>query len=278
VLFNSFEFLIFFAVVAAAYMVAPSRVRLPLLFAASLFFYGYTSPLLLLHLVVVAVVTYYFAAAIHQHEDPRRKKILLTTALVGLVGNLVVFKYTSFLNETFRSLFGWFGAAYDIPVLNIILPLGISFYTFVLIGYLIDVYRGDEPERDWLVFGVFVFFFPKMIAGPIERGRNLLPQLRSSLPGFDYVMVTAGLQLMLWGAFKKVVVADRIAPFVDRVYDAPHEFSGVSMLSNSILISVAIPTLRSVRPWYLASSFCRTSIARISRYPSRTSGNAGTCL
>jgi len=235
VLFNSFEFLIFFAVVAAAYMVAPSRVRLPLLFAASLFFYGYTSPLLLLHLVVVAVVTYYFAAAIHQHEDPRRKKILLTTALVGLVGNLVVFKYTSFLNETFRSLFGWFGAAYDIPVLNIILPLGISFYTFVLIGYLIDVYRGDEPERDWLVFGVFVFFFPKMIAGPIERGRNLLPQLRSSLPGFDYVMVTAGLQLMLWGAFKKVVVADRIAPFVDRVYDAPHEFSGVSLVFSTWL-------------------------------------------
>jgi alginate O-acetyltransferase complex protein AlgI len=235
VLFNSFEFLIFFAVIAAAYMVAPSRARLPLLLAASLFFYGYTSPLLLLHLAAVAVATYYFAAAIHKYEDPRRKKILLTTALVGLVGNLVVFKYTSFLNETFRSLFGWFGAAYDIPVLNIILPLGISFYTFVLIGYLIDVYRGDEPERDWLVFGVFVFFFPKMIAGPIERGRNLLPQLRSSLPGFDHVMVTAGLQLMLWGAFKKVVVADRIAPFVDRVYDAPHEFSGVSLVFSTWL-------------------------------------------
>jgi len=211
-------------------MLIPQRARLPWLMITSLIFYGYTSPLMLLHLIAIAVITFFVAIAIHRAEDPGRKKLLLTLSLIGLVGNLVVFKYTSFLNETFRSIFGWFGAAYDVPVMNIILPLGISFYSFVLIGYLIDIFRGEEPEEDWLVFGVFVFFFPKMIAGPIERTTSLLPQLREKLPGFKYALVTAGLQLMLWGAFKKVVVADRIAPFVDRVYESPEAFSGVSLI------------------------------------------------
>ena len=184
---------------------------------------------MLLHLIAIAIVTFFVAHAIHRTEDTRRKKQLLTIALIGLVLNLVVFKYTGFLNETFRSIFGWFGAAYGVPVMNIILPLGISFYSFVLIGYLIDIFRGEEPEKDWMVFGVFVFFFPKMIAGPIERTTSLLPQLREKLPGFQYALATAGLQLMLWGVFKKVVVADRIAPFVDRVYDSPEAFSGVSL-------------------------------------------------
>jgi alginate O-acetyltransferase complex protein AlgI len=184
-------------------MVAPARARLPLLLAASLFFYGYTSPLMLVHLIAVAGLIYRAAIAIERSEDSSHSKGFLTLALVGLVCNLVIFKYTSFLNETFREIFGWFGAAYDIPVLNIILPLGISFYTFLMIGYLIDVFRGEKAERDWLVFSTFVFFFPKMIAGPIERGKTLLPQLRRSLPGFDYAMVSAGLQLMLWGRIQK---------------------------------------------------------------------------
>lgn len=229
-LFNSIEFVIFFAVAVLTYMVAPQRTRLPWLLIVSLFFYGYTSPLMLLHLVAIAVVTFFVAQAIDRSEDPGRKKLLMVLAVSGLVLNLVVFKYTSFLNESFRSVFGWFGAAYGVPVMNIILPLGISFYSFVLIGYLIDVFRGEKPERDWMVFGVFVFFFPKMIAGPIERTTTLLPQLREKLPGFQYALVTAGLSLMLWGAFKKVVVADRIAPFVDRVYDSPEAFSGVSLI------------------------------------------------
>lgn len=228
VLFNSFEFLFFFAAATVIYMISPQRGRLPWLLIASLFFYGYASPLMLLHLIAVAVITFFVAIAIHGSPNDRRKKLLLTTGLIGLVANLVAFKYTSFLNETFRSMFGWFGAAYDVPVLNIILPLGISFYSFVLIGYLIDIYRGEEPEKNWLIFGVFVFFFPKMIAGPIERTTSLLPQLREKLPGFQYAMVTAGLSLMLWGIFKKVVVADRIAPFVDKVYNSPEAFTGVS--------------------------------------------------
>lgn len=229
-IFHSIEFLAFFAVTVLGYMFAPQKARLPLLLAASLFFYGYTSPFMLVHLGVVAAITYFVAIEIERREDKARKQALLTVAVVGLVLNLVAFKYTSFLNETFRSMFGWFGAAYDVPVLNIILPLGISFYSFLMIGYLIDVFRGEPAERDGVVFGVFVFFFPKMIAGPIERTKNLLPQLRAPMIGFSYAAVTAGLQLMLWGAFKKVVVADRIAPFVDRVYNAPQEFEGVSMV------------------------------------------------
>lgn len=209
-------------------MCAPQKLRLPLLLGASLFFYGYTSPLMLLHLAAVGIITYFVAIGIEETEDPKKKQRLLIIAVVGHVLNLVAFKYTSFFNETFRSIFGWFGAAYDVPVLNIILPLGISFYSFLLIGYLIDVYRGEPAERNWTVFGVFVFFFPKMIAGPIERTKNLIPQLRAPMISFSYAAVTAGLQLMLWGAFKKVVVADRIAPFVDRVYNAPHDFEGVS--------------------------------------------------
>lgn len=229
-LFHSFEFIAFFSVTVVAYMLSPQRLRLPLLLLASLFFYGYTSPLFLLHLLVIAASVYYFAIAIEKTESRPRQQAIMAIAVILLVLNLVAFKYTSFFNESLRSLFSWFGAAYDVPVLNIILPLGISFYSFLMIGYLIDTFRGEKAERDWLVYGVFVFFFPKMIAGPIERGRNLLPQLRAPMTGFSYVLVTAGLQLMLWGAFKKIVVADRIAPFVNRVYDAPQDFSGVSMM------------------------------------------------
>lgn len=229
-LFNSIEFIVFFTVTVISYLLMPQRFRLHLLLVASLVFYGWTGPLFLIHLLVAAGLVYYFALAIEKAEDKPRKQTIMTIAIVLLVLNLVGFKYTSFFNETLRGLFGWFGAAYDVPVLNIILPLGISFYTFLMIGYLIDTFRGDKAERDPWVFGVFVFFFPKMIAGPIERGKNLLPQLRSPLKGFDYALMTAGLQLMLWGAFKKVVVADRIAPFVNRVYDNPQAYDGVSMV------------------------------------------------
>nr|WP_269144663.1 MBOAT family O-acyltransferase [Devosia faecipullorum] len=107
------------------------------------------------------------------------------------------------------------------------MPLGISFYTFQVISYIVDVYRGERVERHFGLFVLYVMFFPKVVSGPIERARNLLPQLHA-LPGFSFPLAIAGFQLLLWGAFKKVVVADRIAPFVDRVYSAPQDFDGVA--------------------------------------------------
>ena len=129
-------------------MMASGRGRLFVLFISSLIFYGYASPLFLLHLLAVSALTYLTAIAIERTEDAGRKRRLLVLALVLLVANLIAFKYTSFLNETMRSLFGWFGAVYAVPRLHIALPLGISFYSFLIIGYLVDVFRGEKAVQE----------------------------------------------------------------------------------------------------------------------------------
>jgi len=226
--FNSFQFLVFFPVVFAVYFLLPHRARWGWLLLASLYFYGVWPPLALVQILGAAAVTFYLALRIDQAKDKPEKKKIQRIGVVLLVLNLVVFKYTGFFNESVRSVFGWFGAGYPIPVVHLLLPLGISFYTFSLISYLIDVANGMKAERHAGIFALYVTYFPKLVAGPIERAKTLLPQLHKE-QAFDYAQVVAGLQLIAWGAFKKVVVADRLAPFVDRVYGDPHAHEGVAM-------------------------------------------------
>lgn len=226
--FHSLEFLVFFGVVAICYFAAPLRARWIVLLAASLYFYGASEPVFLIQILAATGVCYWLALRLSATENQSNKKRLLTFGIVLLVANLVAFKYSELFNETLRAMFGWAGAHYPVPTFQVWLPIGISFYTFQLISYLVDVYRGGVPERHLGLFAVYVTFFPKVIAGPIERAKNLLPQLHLE-HRLDYAQAVNGLQLMLWGAFKKVVVADRIAPFVSSVYDNPTAHDGVEM-------------------------------------------------
>jgi D-alanyl-lipoteichoic acid acyltransferase DltB (MBOAT superfamily) len=238
VAFNSLQFLAFFAVALTGYALMPPRARWIWLLGASLFFYGFAGPVFLVQILGATALAYFAAFAIERQEVRQGKQLVLGAAIVVLVANLVAFKYAAFWNDMIRTAFGWAGAG-DAPLLQLIMPLGISFYTFQLIAYLVDVFRGAKAERHFGLFSLFVLLFPKVVSGPIERAKNLLPQLHA-LPAFSYAMAMAGFQLMLWGAFKKIVVADRIAPFASRVFDNPHAFDGVSMTFATFLYAFQI--------------------------------------
>lgn len=223
--FSSLEFLAFFVVVIIGYAMMPRNWRWVWLLLVSAFFYAYAGPAFLAQIVAATAVAYFVAFGIEGAQSAGAKQRRLTLGVVLLLINLCLFKYALFFNDLLGQLVGWRGA--EGLLITLIMPLGISFYTFQLIGYMVDVYRGDRAERHFGVFSLYVLLFTKVVSGPIERSKNLLPQLHA-LPTFSFPLAIAGLQLMLWGAFKKVVVADRIAPFVDRVYSAPQDFDGVA--------------------------------------------------
>lgn len=237
--FISREFALFFTIVALVYFALPKSVRWIWLLASSLYFYGANEPLFLIQIAAAAGVAYYLGLEMQKAADQGRKRSLLTVGVCLLIANLAVFKYTGFINESLRGLFDLVGLTYPVPTLSILLPIGISFYTFLLIGYLVDVYRGTKAEGHFGIFSLYVLFFPKLIAGPIERTKNLLPQLHSP-PDFQYEQAVFGLQLILWGVFKKAVVADRIALHVDAIYNAPQAADGVALTLATFMYAFQI--------------------------------------
>lgn len=209
-LFNSFGFLAFFAVLAACYYALPHKYRWMLLVAASLYFYATFRAAYVLLLIGITLVAYLAGLGIEASSDRTRKKALLTAGIAAVLAPLFVFKYYNF-----------FVGSLDVA--------GLSFYTFSCVSYLADVYAERlSPERHLGHFALYVSFFPKLLAGPIERARPFLSQLREPV-SFSSAGVAFGLQLMLWGLFKKVVIADRLAPFVDAAYRQP-EFSSAADL------------------------------------------------
>jgi alginate O-acetyltransferase complex protein AlgI len=210
------------------------------LLTASLWFYAAAGPVYLLQLLTVIGAVYGLALRIEGTADAANRKRLVTLGVLGLLANLFTFKYLSFANESARALLGWMGASYPVPELRLALPLGISFYSLQLISYLVDVYRKTVPaERHAGIFALYVTFYPKMVAGPIERAKDLLPQLHKPQP-FVAQRVALGLQLVAWGAFKKVVVSDRIAPYVRKVFDDPRSFDGVTMTAATLLFAIQL--------------------------------------
>jgi D-alanyl-lipoteichoic acid acyltransferase DltB (MBOAT superfamily) len=226
-------------VVLATFFFVPHRARWVWLLAASFYFYGSYNPLVLAQLLLSIGVTYWLSLRIEAETEPTRKKRWLKTSIGLLVANLFAFKYTAFVNESVRSAFELAGLTYPVPEFHILLPLGISFYTFQLIGYVVDVSRGTKAERHLGIFALFVMFFPKLVSGPIERGKGLLPQLHTE-QFFDSARVASGLRLMLWGLFKKVVVADQLAMTIQAAYDKPHEHSGVVMIFATWLFAFQV--------------------------------------
>ena len=223
--FNSFAFFVFFPLVTALYFLLPHRGRWSLLLGASCVFYAYFIPKYLLILGFTIIVDY-FAGILIEKSKGRWRKPFLGFSIAANVGVLALFKYYNFFNENLASLAQFMGWNYGISSLALILPIGLSFHTFQAMSYTIEVYRGNQKaERHFGIYALYVMFYPQLVAGPIERPQNLLHQFYE-VHHFDYDRVTCGLKLMAWGLFKKTVVADRLARFVDQVYGAPSQFNG----------------------------------------------------
>ncbi len=223
-LFNSFSFLAFFAVLAAVYYAMPHRFRWPLLLVASLYFYAAFSARYLLLLIGITLIAYLGGLAMGASAGLRRRRLILAASVVLVVGALLVFKYYDFVGGTLEAWLVNLGLASAAPVfprLGLVVAVGLSFYTFSCVSYLADVHAARlPPERHLGHFALYVSFFPKLLAGPIERAQPFLAQIRRPV-AFSAAGVSLGLRLMLWGLFKKAVIADRLAAFVDVAYAQP---------------------------------------------------------
>jgi D-alanyl-lipoteichoic acid acyltransferase DltB (MBOAT superfamily) len=239
VLFNSWQFLLFFPTVTALYFALPHRFRWMLLLVASCIFYMALIPVYILILAFTILVDYAAGLLIARSEGDRRRAWLV----LSIVANLSIlgfFKYFNFFNDNLRGLAELLHWNYPIPWLAIALPIGLSFHIFQSLSYTIEVYRGHQaPERHLGIYALYVMFFPQLVAGPIERPQNLLHQFREVKP-FDYHRVTNGLKLMLGGLFMKVVIADRLALIVNPVFDHPQTFTGITLIAAAVAFSFQI--------------------------------------
>jgi len=230
--FVSTEFIIFALLVIPIFFMLGQRRRWLLLLVASYCFYAYWMPSYLILILFSTLVDYLAALALHSTAAERttRRRALLTCSILANVGVLFIFKYANLFGQTAEQMAQALGVPLQVGALNVLLPVGISFYTFQSMAYTFDVYRGRLPaERHFGIFATYVAYFPQLVAGPIERATNMLPQFRTKF-SFDYDRVVSGLRLAAWGAFKKVVIADRLALYVNEVFDNLESYSGLSLI------------------------------------------------
>ncbi|MGB5982879.1 MAG: MBOAT family O-acyltransferase [Nonlabens sp.] len=241
-LFNSFTFLIFLPVVFALFWLFRKQLLLQniLILIASYVFYGWWDWRFLSLIAFSTIVDYLVALQIEKSEAPRIRKLFLILSLVVNLGFLGVFKYYNFFVESFVEAFSSVGIELSPSTLNIILPVGISFYTFQTLSYTIDVYRKElTPTRSLINFAAYVAFFPQLVAGPIERAAKLLPQF-SVEKKFSYELARSGIYLIIWGFFKKVVVADNCAFFVNQIFENTEGRSSVELFLGAVLFAFQI--------------------------------------
>ncbi|MCJ8166732.1 MBOAT family protein [Pontibacter sp. E15-1] len=241
-LFNSIEFFIFFPIVVILYFLTPHNRRWLLLLLASYYFYMSWKPAYAIILVISTLVDYFCSRTMGRYtdEEKARRKPWLYLSLASNLGILLLFKYYNFFNDSARELALGLNVPYAMPAFELLLPMGISFYTFQTMSYSIDVYHGRiKPEKHLGIFALFVTFFPQLVAGPIERAGNLLSQMHQSHP-FDYYRIVAGLRRMAWGFFKKIIIADNLALMVNEVYNNPGEFQGFSLILATVFFAFQI--------------------------------------
>lgn len=239
-LFNSFEFLLFFPIVTILYFLLPFRFRWALLLAASCFFYMFFIPEYILILFFTIIIDYFAGIQLERIRNPKKRKYFLIGSLVANIGILVIFKYYNFLNSNITTVLDAFNTHNPIPVMSIILPIGLSFHTFQAMSYTIEVYRGNQKaEKHFGVYSLYVMYYPQLVAGPIERPQNVLHQFKENHKP-DYERIRSGLMQMLWGLFKKVVIADRLTLFVDAVYKDPTSYQGMPLIWATIFFSFQI--------------------------------------
>lgn len=210
-LFNSFAFALFLPIVFLTYWIIPHKFRCGLLLAASYYFYMSWNPKYIIWIILTTFVSYVAGLELVKHSNVRIRKAILIATLSICLGVVFVYKYFDFFSCSMISLLGKFTIDVNPITLNLVLPVGISFYTFQTLSYVIDVYRGEiQPERNLGIYATYISFFPQLVAGPIERSKNLLPQIKSEKE-FDYDMALYGARQMLWGYFKKIAVVVYVA-------------------------------------------------------------------
>lgn len=242
-LFNSIEFAIFLPLVFCIYWFALGKsIKLQNLFLliASYVFYGWWDPRFLVLIFLSTIVDFYIGIGLHKNSEYHIRRVLLVTSLIVNIGILFVFKYYGFFVQNFIDAFTFFGSQLQLDSLNIILPVGISFYTFQTLSYSIDVYRKKlEPTQGFVSFAAFVSFFPQLVAGPIERATNLLPQFYKKRV-FNYAQSVDGLRQILWGLFKKIVIADNCAEYVNVVFGNYQSYEASSLIVAAFFFSIQI--------------------------------------
>lgn len=243
-LFNSLQFLIFFPIVVAVYYLIPRKIRTYWLLAASYYFYMCWNAKYVLLLLFSTIVTYMSGILLEKcpqgDEGKRHRKLCVAVSFILNLSILFVFKYLDFGIESLNQVLSHLHIELNAPTFDLLLPVGISFYTFQALGYTVDVYRGEiYAEKNFFRYALFVSFFPQLVAGPIERSKNLLRQLdKPAHLTFD--RFRDGFLLMLWGYFLKVVLADRIAVFVDTVYGDIETYTGVYLIVATLLFAIQI--------------------------------------
>ncbi len=237
-IFNSFSFLVFFPIVTLIYFLIPRRVRWVWLLVASYYFYMNWHAEYALLMAASTIITYVCALFVHRVQEKKRRKLVLTLGIVANIGMLGYFKYTGMLLDVLGRISDFFGLGFTPPRVSILLPVGISFFIFQALGYMIDVYRGDiEPERNLFKYALFVSFFPQLVAGPIERSKNLLRQV-SEPHDPDAKRIRDGLLIMMLGFFEKMVIADRAAVYVDAIFSNWAQASGWQIALSTLVFSV----------------------------------------
>ncbi len=238
-LFNSFSFLLFFPIVTLLYYAFPHRFRWLILLVSSCVFYMAFIPVYIIILFTAIIIDYFLGILIEKETGPRKKTYLVASILSTCI-LLFVFKYFNFFNTNISSLAHFLHWNYPIGSLSIILPIGLSFHTFQSLSYVIEVYRGNQKaEYNFGIYALYVMFYPQLVAGPIERPQNVLHQFYERHSP-DYDDITRGLRLMLWGLFKKVVIADNLAIIANTVYNNPTSFRGLSLIFATIAFAFQI--------------------------------------
>lgn len=239
-LFNSFQFLIFFPVVTILFFLVPHRWRWLHLLVASCIFYAAFIPIYILVLFLTIIIDYIAGILIENSTGPKRKRLLILS-IISNVGVLAVFKYYNFFIGNVNELLHLLNfQIHSFPLLNLILPIGLSFHTFQAMSYTIEVYRGNQKaERHFGIYALYVMFYPQLVAGPIERPQNMLHQFHEK-KFFKYTNFIEGMKMILWGLFMKVVIADRLSLFVNEIYNNPNNYEGLTFVAATIFFSFQI--------------------------------------
>ncbi len=242
-IFNSIDFLIFFPIVTLIYFLVPKKLRYIWLLGASYYFYMCWNAKYAILLLVSTLTTWLAGWMIQIAKDVRVKKGAMAACIVVNIAILFFFKYFNFFTDTCNRILSKLNIQIPENTLDVLLPVGISFYTFQALGYIIDVYRGRiEAEKNPLRYALFVSFFPQLVAGPIERSENLLKQVRNvdKMKIWNYENITSGLTLMMWGLFVKMVIADRVAVLVNTVFDGVYMYGTVALAAGAMGFALQI--------------------------------------
>ncbi|MDR3219042.1 MAG: MBOAT family protein [Dysgonamonadaceae bacterium] len=239
-LFNSLHFLGFFPAVCILFRILPQRYRNLFLLTASYYFYMSWKPVYGLLILFSSFVTWIASIYIDKQSERKAKKKILVISLIANFAVLFVFKDADFFSTLINQILGFASIRMQLPSMELLLPIGISFYTLQVTAYVIDVYRGEiQPERSFLRYALFAAFFPQLVAGPIERAKNLLPQFHREYR-YDGKVFFDGIKIMAWGYFMKLCIADRLAPYVDAVFNNYQIHNGASLLLGTFFFTFQI--------------------------------------